>query len=150
MDIVLRELKGKDRKSILKILNKSGIKLADIYKRINGKVISATKDEIKIFESELNEEDYKKFSELTETEQKQIVSNSIKGAENVNFMLSIIDNILENEDKIDEELHLFISDLSGIPVKEIDELSMKEYTELFIEVKDLFVNSGFFTTLESK
>ena len=150
MEIKLRELKGKDRKSILNILTKSGIKLAAIYKRVNNKVISATEEEIKIFSSELNKEDYDKFFNLSKNEQKQIVSNSIKGAENVNFMLSIIDDILENEDKIDEELHLFISDLSGISVEEIDELSMKDYTTLFIKLKDLFVNSGFFTSLESK
>ena len=150
MDITLRELKGKDRRSILKILTKSGIKLADIYKRVNGKVISATEDEIKIFKSELNKDDYEKFNNLNKEDQKKIVEKSIKDAENGNFMLSLIDDILENEDKIDEELHLFISDLSGIPINEIDELSMKDYTTLFIKLKDLFVNSGFFTSLESK
>ena len=145
MEIKLRDLKGKDRRSILKIINKSGIKLTEVFEKANNKVISITENDIKDFKINLNKSDKEKFESISIEEQSKIVSKTIKDSENAKFMLSVIDTILDNSEKIDEDLHSFISELSGLSLEQIDELDLKEYASLFIKLKDLFVSSGFFT-----
>lgn len=145
MKFEFREMIGKDRKIIIKMFKKSDIKLTDVFSLVNDRVISANENQIKEFESELNEEDKKTFRDLSLAKKKQSVSRALKSSEDQKLMFTLIDKIIENEHKIDEELHLFLSDLSGISVEEIDNLKIKYYIELLKEFKKSLVKD-FFTS----
>lgn len=145
MEFKFREMIGKDRKIIIKMFKKSDIKLTDIFSLVNDRVISANENQIKEFESELNEQDKKTFRDLSLAKKKQSVSRALKSSEDQKLMFTLIDKIIENEHKIDEELHLFLSDLSGMSVEEIDNLKIKYYIELLKEFKKGLVKD-FFTS----
>lgn len=145
MEFKFREMIGKDRKIIIKMFKKSDIKLTDIFSLVNDRVISANENQIKEFESELNKEDKKTFRDLSLAKKKQSVSRALKSSEDQKLMFTLIDKIIENEHKIDEELHSFLSDLSGMSVDEIDNLKIKYYIELLKEFKKGLVKD-FFTS----
>lgn len=117
MELEMRELRGDDLFAVLSIVGKLDIKDEIV------KILNKNSDDDKVVELADHKE-----KKLTKKEQEKLDKEvQQRGAV---LVAGILQKVLVNLSKVKSEINAFLADLCGVPVSQIQELSLTEYTGL--------------------
>ncbi len=131
--IELRELKSADIFPMIQILNKIGFR--ELKEILTPEKI---KEMMKTFKEAGSE---KEESEKEESEKDQADPKTILG---FNLIIEVVGVVMNNLPSCQTEIYKFMSNLSGLSVKDLEELPMADFAEMIIdliqkqEFKDFF------------
>lgn len=131
--IELRELKSADIFPMIQILNKIGFReLKEIL------TPDKIKEMMKTFKEEKSEE---KPEEKSEEKSEEMNTTTVLG---FNLIIEVVGVVMNNLPSCQVEIYKFMSNLSGLSVKDLEDLPMADFAEMIIdliqkqEFKDFF------------
>ena len=133
-NIKLRNLKAKDKKKIFKLLKAinaaEGFNLSDFLNKISKEHdLELTKDEIKIYTSNIPEESRKTFNEFSKEKQLEILKGMKQEKESMKNILEMIIELIDVYESVTDIVDEILCSLSGLKKEEIEDLDIEIYYE---------------------
>ena len=146
-NIKLRKLKAKDKKKIIKLVkainSAEGFNLSEFLDKISkGHNLELSKEEIKIYTSNIPEESRKTFNELSEERQIEVLKGMKQEKESMKNIFETIIELIDVYEFVSDVIDEILESLSGSKKDEIGDLDIEIY---YGALKDLIFSEQFKT-----